>query len=55
MRNYMQSKMVSKPQANPSGVTRIPYIEFLLLINLMGDCTAPLVVQQNGEKIISIA
>ena len=45
MRNDMQSKMVSKPQANPPCATGICFINFLLFTNPMGHCTVLVKVQ----------
>ena len=44
--------MVSKPHANPLCATEISFIDFLLLTDLMGDCTAPVVMQYNSVKTI---
>ena len=52
MHNYIPSKMVSKPHANPLCATEISFIDFLLLTDLMGDCTAPVVMQYNSVKTI---
>ena len=49
MRNYAKQNGV-QTTGQPSCTTGISSIEFLLLTNLMGDYTAPLVAQQNVKE-----
>ena len=40
-----RKKMASKPEANPSCAIKIYFIDYLVLANFTGDCTALVIVQ----------